>query len=65
MILASLLNSYPRIGDRPAEQALRRARQRADRGELGAAGVAAAEDEMIGLAIAEQAAADMYLLIDG
>ncbi len=65
MILASLLNSYPRIGDRPAEQALRRARQRADRGESPAEAVAAAEDEMIGMAIAEQAAADMDLLTDG
>ena len=65
MILASLLNGYPRIGDRPAEQVLRRAIQRADRGELPASGVVAAEDEMIGLAIAEQAAADMDLLTDG
>ena len=65
VILASLLNSYPRIGDRPAEQALRRALQRADRGELAVADVARAEDEMIGLAIAEQSAADMDLLTDG
>ena len=65
MILASLLNSYPRIGDRPAEQVLRRAIQRADRGEVPASGVSAAEEEMIGLAIAEQAAADMDLLTDG
>ena len=65
MILASLLNSYPRIGDRPAEQALRRAIQRADRGETLSSGVVEAEDEMTGLAMAEQAAAGMDLLTDG
>src|SRR5439155_12887580 len=36
-----------------------------DRGEVPASGVSAAEEEMIGLAIAEQAAADMDLLTDG
>ena len=44
MILAALLSNYPRIGERPDEQVLRRAIQRADRGEIFPAEVAAAED---------------------
>lgn len=65
MILAALLNNYPRIGDRPEEQVLRRAIQRADRGEIPLEEVAAAEDEMTRLAIADQAAAGLDLLTDG
>ena len=65
MILAALLNNYPRIGDRPEEQVLRRAIQRADRGEIPPEEVAAAEDEMTRLAIADQAAAGLDLLTDG
>ena len=65
MILASLLNNYPRIGDRPAEQVLRRAIQHADRGEIPSSGVVGAEDEMTRLAIDEQATAGMDLLTDG
>jgi 5-methyltetrahydropteroyltriglutamate--homocysteine methyltransferase len=65
VILASLLNSYPRIGDRPAEQVLRRAIARADRGEAPASAVRDAEDELTRLAIAEQVAAGLDLLTDG
>ena len=65
MILASLLNSYPRIGDRPAEQVLRRALHSADRGELQPSAVAEAEDEMTRMALREQSDAGMDLLSDG
>jgi 5-methyltetrahydropteroyltriglutamate--homocysteine methyltransferase len=65
VILAALLSNYPRIGDRPDEQVLRRAIQRADRGEISPAEVAAAEDEMTRLAIADQAAAGLDVLTDG
>jgi len=65
VILASLLNSYPRIGDRPAEQVLRRALHGADRGELQPSAVSEAEDEMTRLALREQSDAGMDLLSDG
>jgi 5-methyltetrahydropteroyltriglutamate--homocysteine methyltransferase len=73
VVLGTLLNSYPRIGDQPAEQVLRRALAAADRGEAGAGGavpagsgaVAAAEDAMTRRAIDEQAAAGLDLLTDG
>jgi len=65
VILASLLGSYPRIGDRPVEQALRRALQRADRGEDPPAAVADAEDEMTRMAVREQAEAGLDLVTDG
>jgi 5-methyltetrahydropteroyltriglutamate--homocysteine methyltransferase len=65
VILASILNSYPRIGDRPAEQILRRALQGADRGEVQPSEVAGAEDEMTRMALREQSDAGMDLLSDG
>ena len=65
MILAALLSNYPRIGDRPEEQVLRRAIRSADRGEIPLAEVAAAENQMTRLAIADQAAAGLDLLTDG
>ena len=65
MILASLLNSYPRIGDRPAEQVLRRALHGVDRGELQPSDVAGAEDEMTRMALREQSEAGLDLLSDG
>jgi 5-methyltetrahydropteroyltriglutamate--homocysteine methyltransferase len=65
MILAAPLNNYPRIGDRPEQQILRRAIQRADRGEIPPSEIAGAEDEMTRLAINEQAAAGLDLLTDG
>ena len=65
MILAALFSNYPRIGDRPEEQVLRRAIRLADRGEVPPAEVAAAEDEMTRRAIADQAAAGLDLLSDG
>jgi len=65
VILATLLNSYPRIGDRPAEQVLRRALHGADREEVRPAAVAEAEDEMTRMALREQSDAGMDLLSDG
>ena len=65
MILASLLNSYPRIGDVPSEQALRRAIARAERGEAAPSSVADAEDEMTRRAIDEQREAGLDILTDG
>jgi len=65
VILASILNSYPRIGDRPAEQILRRALHGVDRGELQPSEVAGAEDEMTRMALRDQSEAGMDLLSDG
>ncbi|HYS05428.1 MAG TPA: hypothetical protein VEW47_09580 [Candidatus Dormibacteraeota bacterium] len=65
VILASILNSYPRIGDRPAEQILRRALHGVDRGELQPSEVAGAEDEMTRMALRDQSEAGMDLLTDG
>jgi len=65
MILASLLSNYPRIGDRPAEQVLRRALQAADREEAQRSAIAEAEDEMTRMAVREQAEAGLDILTDG
>jgi 5-methyltetrahydropteroyltriglutamate--homocysteine methyltransferase len=65
VILASLLGNYPRIGDRPSEQVLRRALQAADRGEVPPSAIAEAEDEMSRLAIREQTEAGLDVLTDG
>ena len=65
LILASLLGNYPRIGDRPPEQALRRALQRADREEVPPSAIAEAEDEMTRLALREQAEAGLDIMTDG
>jgi 5-methyltetrahydropteroyltriglutamate--homocysteine methyltransferase len=65
MILASILNSYPRIGDRPEEQGLRRALQDADGSEGGPGTVGDAEDAMTRLALREQSDAGLDLLSDG
>ena len=65
MILAALHSNYPRIGDRPEEQVLRRAIQGLDRGEIPPAELAAAEDEMTRRAIADQAEAGLDVISDG
>ncbi len=57
--------SYPRIGDSPELQVLRRTIAAVDRGERTHADLAAAEDEMTRRAIAEQAQAGIELLTDG
>ena len=65
MILASLLDSYPRIGDRPSEQVLRRTLLALDRNEVQPSAVSEAENEMTRLALAEQAEAGLDILTDG
>ncbi|HKB06938.1 MAG TPA: hypothetical protein VKF61_01525 [Candidatus Polarisedimenticolia bacterium] len=65
MILASLLDSYPRIGDRPSEQVLRRTLLALDRNEVQPSAVTEAENEMTRLALAEQAEAGLDILTDG
>ncbi len=65
MVLATLLNSYPRIGDRPSEQVLRRAIAAVDRGQAPAAAMEQAEDELTRQAIREQAVAGLDLMTDG
>jgi 5-methyltetrahydropteroyltriglutamate--homocysteine methyltransferase len=57
--------SYPRIGDSPDLQVLRRAIAGFDRGERTAADLAEAENQMTRRAIAEQAAAGLDLVTDG
>jgi len=57
--------SYPRIGDDPDQQALREACARFARGELGAAGLRAAEDDAAARAIAEQIEAGLDVVTDG
>jgi 5-methyltetrahydropteroyltriglutamate--homocysteine methyltransferase len=57
--------SYPRIGDSPELQVLRRAIAGFDRGERTAADLAEAENQMTRRAIEEQTAAGVELLTDG
>lgn len=57
--------SYPRIGDSPELQILRRTIAAADRGEKTAADLADAENEMTRKAIEEQEGAGIELLTDG
>jgi 5-methyltetrahydropteroyltriglutamate--homocysteine methyltransferase len=57
--------SYPRIGDSPELQVLRRAIAGFDRGERTAADLAEAENEMTRRAIEEQTAAGVELVTDG
>ncbi|MCL6480418.1 MAG: hypothetical protein K6U02_01705 [Firmicutes bacterium] len=64
LILAST-GSYPRIGDTPELQGLRRALAAADRGECTPAELAEVEQEMTRRAIAEQLEAGIELLTDG
>jgi 5-methyltetrahydropteroyltriglutamate--homocysteine methyltransferase len=57
--------SYPRIGDSPELQVLRRAIAGFDRGERTAADLAEAENQMTRRAIEEQVAAGVELVTDG
>lgn len=57
--------SYPRIGDSPELQVLRRTIAAVDRGERTQADLAVAEDEMARRAIAEQARAGLEWVTDG
>lgn len=64
-LILSHTGSYPRIGDTPELQILRRTIAAADRGEKTAADLSYAEDEMSRLAIQDQVRAGVELLTDG
>lgn len=57
--------SYPRIGDSPEEQLLRRTIAQFEKGEKTQADLAAAADRMTELAIADQIAAGLDVVTDG
>jgi 5-methyltetrahydropteroyltriglutamate--homocysteine methyltransferase len=65
MVIATAVSHYPRAGDQPGQQVLRRAIARADRGEVGQEMVERAADEMTIAAIQEQEAAGLDLVTDG
>jgi 5-methyltetrahydropteroyltriglutamate--homocysteine methyltransferase len=58
-------SSYPRIGDDPAQQLLRRTIAQRDKGEKTDADVRAAEERLTELALAEQSAAGLDVVTDG
>ncbi len=64
-LLLTSNGSYPRVGDSPDLQLLRRTIAAADRGEKTAADLSDAESEMTSCAIADQARAGVELLTDG
>ena len=64
-LILSSSGSYPRIGDTPELQVLRRTLALADRGERTAADLADAENEMTRRAIEEQVRAGVELITDG
>ena len=54
MVGTTVVGSYPRIGDRPEEQSLRRAIARFDKGEIDAAQLRTAEREVVKAVLREQ-----------
>ncbi len=62
---ATSSGSYPRIGDRPEEQVLRKTIAGLDRGEKTEADLEEARQTMVGLAIGEQEAAGLDIVTDG
>lgn len=62
---AGILNAYPRIGDTPEEQALRRAIARHDEGEISDQDLADAQQVASRLALQEQEAAGLDVVTDG
>ncbi len=62
---ATSSGSYPRIGDRPEEQVLRKTIAGLDRGEKTEADLEEARRTMVGLAIGEQEAAGLDIVTDG
>ena len=58
-------SSYPRIGDDPGHQLLRRTMAQRDRGEKTPEDVRAAEEQLTELALAEQSEAGLDLVTDG
>ena len=64
-LLTSNHGSYPRIGDSPEQQILRRAIFECDRGGKSEMDVRAAEDHMTELALREQVEAGLDVVTDG
>src|SRR3989304_10516746 len=64
-LLTTSAGSYPRIGDAPERQTLRRTYAALERQEASEAELRAAEDDLTRAALAEQAEAGLDLLTDG
>jgi len=65
LIRAANHSSYPRVGDHPLDQQLRHALRSRDRGAATDAEVAAVEDEVTGIVVAEQSRAFVDIVTDG
>jgi len=65
LVGTTVVGSYPRIGDRPAEQSLRRAIARFDKGEIDAAQLRTAEREVVKAVLREQNEAGIDVVTDG
>lgn len=65
MVRTTVVGSYPRIGDAPQEQELRRTIARFDKGEASEADVRAAEREVVKAVLQEQTAAGIDVVTDG
>ena len=65
LIRAANHSSYPRVGDHPLDQQLRHALRARDRGEIDDTQLRAVEDEVSGLAVAEQCRAFIDVVTDG
>jgi 5-methyltetrahydropteroyltriglutamate--homocysteine methyltransferase len=64
-VLAVNFGSYPRIGDSPGEQKLRRALHSLDRGEISSEELSAVERDVIKTVLNEQAEAGIDIVTDG
>ena len=65
MVRTTVVGTYPRIGDRPEEQSLRRGIARFDKGEIGEADLLALEREVAQTVLREQNDAGIDLVTDG
>jgi len=65
LVGTTVVGSYPRIGDRPEEQSLRRAIARFDKGEIDAAQLRTAEREVVKAVLREQNEAGIDAITDG
>ena len=65
MVLTTVVGSYPRIGDNPGDQALRRAIGRLDRGEIAEEELRSVERETVKVVLREQNEAGIDLVTDG
>jgi 5-methyltetrahydropteroyltriglutamate--homocysteine methyltransferase len=64
-VLTSSAGSYPRIGERPGQQRLRRAYAQLETGSIAASTYSAIEDTVAADVVAEQLEADLDLVTDG